>query len=677
MSTLAVKYRPKVFEDVTSQNYTIKILNKQIKNKKIKNAYLFAGASGCGKALANGTKVVTKGGYKNIENLKIGEYVAGLDGNFYKVTGVYPQGLKKTAKVNFRSGLTIIASLDHLWLYRPSTTYNHQPFVVDTTEKMMEDLKKYSTLVIEACDPIKFKPRVLRLDAILYGFLFRNLKVDTNNRAYITYSSEFSEDIKNLLIHNNIKFEKEGDRYYLSDVDSYGNIARFYQITEYKIRSERVIVPEIVWGCPVHKIEFLKGYFLLTPTKSYKTLTFTTSNMKLLKNFEILVGSLGGGFHYYEALRTSANAIVYRVTLKFLSKIYKSLNVDIKENTKKMYSLNHFIDSIEEYKEKECTCISVDSPNHLFLIESFIPTHNTTVARIFANEVNNGQNPPIELDAASNNGVEEIRKLIKESYFSEFNGGYKVYIIDEAHSLTNQSWQAFLKTLEEPPAKTIFIFCTTEPNKIPNTILNRLQRFNFIRMTEDEISNRLSYIVKQEKLDIKKPILNYIARISRGGMRDAITNLEKCLSFTSKLEEKIIVKILNEVNYEELLEFFTAIDDSNESLRLLNDIYLRGNDLYTFWYNWVNFLVEVYKYIKVGLAYTVLPGYIGSKIEKDYYLEEDDEEITADFIAYIKAILKESLELLEKLKYESNPKLFLDSYLIARGDINDRAAEKH
>ena len=103
----------------------------------------------------------------------------------------------------------------------------------------------------------------------------------------------------------------------------------------------------------------------------------------------------------------------------------------------------------------------------------------TSVARIFAKTINNGVGEPIEIDAASNNGVDNIRNIIEEANKRSLDSDYKVYIMDEAHSLTSQSWQSLLKTIEEPPKYTIFIFCTTNPEKIPETILNRLQKFNF------------------------------------------------------------------------------------------------------------------------------------------------------------------------------------------------------
>ena len=122
----------------------------------------------------------------------------------------------------------------------------------------------------------------------------------------------------------------------------------------------------------------------------------------------------------------------------------------------------------------------------------------TTCARIFANEINNGYGNPIELDAASHNGVDDVREVIKQAQTKSLDSEYKIFIIDECHSISNTGWQAFLKLLEEPPAKSIFIFCTTDPQKIPKTILSRVQRYDFSRISQQGIVERLYSILQEE-----------------------------------------------------------------------------------------------------------------------------------------------------------------------------------
>ena len=122
----------------------------------------------------------------------------------------------------------------------------------------------------------------------------------------------------------------------------------------------------------------------------------------------------------------------------------------------------------------------------------------TTCARIFANDINKGEGNPIELDAASNNGVDDVRNIIQQAKTKSINSEYKIFIIDECHALSNSAWQAMLKIIEEPPAKSIFIFCTTDPQKIPKTILSRVQRYDFQRISQEGIVKRLEKILELE-----------------------------------------------------------------------------------------------------------------------------------------------------------------------------------
>ena len=139
---------------------------------------------------------------------------------------------------------------------------------------------------------------------------------------------------------------------------------------------------------------------------------------------------------------------------------------------------------------------------HGYLFTGPSGTGKTTSARIFASMINEGKGNPIEVDAASNSGVDNIRQIIEDAKRKPLDAEYKIFIVDECHSLSDNSWQALLKTLEEPPKFTIFIFCTTNPEKIPPTILSRVQRFQFNKISTDGIYQRLKYIIESENRDI-------------------------------------------------------------------------------------------------------------------------------------------------------------------------------
>lgn len=137
-------------------------------------------------------------------------------------------------------------------------------------------------------------------------------------------------------------------------------------------------------------------------------------------------------------------------------------------------------------------------PAYLFTGSS--GTGKTTLARIFANEINGGKGTIIEMDAASHSGVEDARSIIQQAKTQAIDSEYKCILLDEVHAFSSQSWQAFLKTLEEPPLKSIFLFCTTNPEKIPKTILSRVQRYDLRRISQQGIAERLKYIIEQENL---------------------------------------------------------------------------------------------------------------------------------------------------------------------------------
>lgn len=201
----------------------------------------------------------------------------------------------------------------------------------------------------------------------------------------------------------------------------------------------------------------------------------------------------------------------------------------------------------------------------------------TTSARIFGNKINEGQGNPIEVDAASNNGVDQIRTIIDDAKFKPLDGKYKIYILDECHMLSIGAWNAMLNLLEEPPKTTIFVLCTTDPQKIPKTILSRVQRYDFNKISLDGIVDRLKYIIFKENEEIKNSniddiedikngmiyydidALKYISKCSEGGMRDVISMLDKCLSFTHNLGVEEIVKALDISDYESLNILLTYI----------------------------------------------------------------------------------------------------------------------
>ena len=189
-----------------------------------------------------------------------------------------------------------------------------------------------------------------------------------------------------------------------------------------------------------------------------------------------------------------------------------------------------------------------------------------------------------EMDAASNSRVEEIRDLLEKVDYPPQFGKYKVYIIDEVHMLSNAAFNALLKTLEEPPEYMVFILATTEPQKLPSTILSRCQRYDFGRYSEDQIAGHLEKVVSQSGETAEPEALQLIARAAEGGMRDALSILDMCMGSGEKITEEHVRAALGTADRTFLFSFGEAIArrDSAQALRLVEDLMRGGRDVQVF-----------------------------------------------------------------------------------------------
>lgn len=225
----------------------------------------------------------------------------------------------------------------------------------------------------------------------------------------------------------------------------------------------------------------------------------------------------------------------------------------------------------------------------------------TTCARIFANEINNGEGNPIELDAASNNSVDDVRSIIQQAKTKSLNSEYKVFILDEVHMLSVSAWNAMLKLLEDTPAKSIFIMCTTNPERIPKTILSRVQRYDFQRISLKGIVERLWYIHDKETDETKHvnmDSLEYIAKLADGHMRDAITMLDKCLAYSSDVTLENVVTALGTIDYSTMFKLIDRLlhYETQQVIVIIEELYNAGKDLKIFVRQFIQFLLDLNKY---------------------------------------------------------------------------------
>lgn len=282
----------------------------------------------------------------------------------------------------------------------------------------------------------------------------------------------------------------------------------------------------------------------------------------------------------------------------------------------------------------------------------------TTTARIVANVLNKGKGLPIEMDAASHNGVEDAKDIIRMASSQAIDGAlYKVIIVDECHSLSNAAWQSLLKTIEEPPARAKFIFCTTDPQKIPATILSRVQRFQFQKVSTKDIISRLEAIIASEgeesPIEYDKSAIQFIAKLADGGVRLAIQYLEKCLAYDNNITTENVVKALNVTNYEDYIGITNLLLDPSDRASLvmrLDEIYASGVDFKQFLKQYVSFILDVNKTLILddlneAFKYINLPR-----------TKEIEQWLSAqDNLDFYNQLLRHLVKLDADVKYSQNP----------------------
>lgn len=247
-------------------------------------------------------------------------------------------------------------------------------------------------------------------------------------------------------------------------------------------------------------------------------------------------------------------------------------------------------------------------------------TGKTTCARIFAHSLNNSDFNIIEINAADNTGVDGVRKIITDASRVPIGTPYKIFILDECHMLSTQAWNALLKLIEEPPDSVVFICCTTDPHKIPATIMSRVLRVDFKRIDLNLIVKRLAWILNQEQLPpIEESSLKYIAQLANGGMRDAISLLDKVLGYGVEVTQDLINSALGMVGAETSYQLLECIcrHDALQALNIIDHISVNNLDYKSWVMDFRRFVVNVLMIrLNVNSDQITLPTDVVEKIKQ-------------------------------------------------------------
>ena len=326
--------------------------------------------------------------------------------------------------------------------------------------------------------------------------------------------------------------------------------------------------------------------------------------------------------------------------------------------------------------------IKADRIGHAYLFCGTRGTGKTTIAKIFAKAVNcehpvdgspcgecasckaiaaGSSMNVIEIDAASNNGVDNIREIREEVAYRPTEGKYKVYIIDEVHMLSIGAFNALLKTLEEPPSYVIFILATTEAHKIPITILSRCQRYDFRRISIETISDRLMELMEKENVEVEERAIRYIAKAADGSMRDALSLLDQCIAFYlgQKLTYDHVLEVLGAVDTEVFSKLLRKVlaEDVAGAISQLEELVIEGRDLGQF----VNDFTWYLRNLLLLKGSDDMEEVLDMSSENMALLKEEARLVEADVLMRYIRIFS---ELSNQVKYSSQKRILIEIAII-------------
>lgn len=668
MISLAVKYRPQNFEDVVGQTEIKEILQYQVDEQCNVNCYLFTGGAGTGKTtcarifakalndnkglpieidaasnngveqvrkiideakfksldskykvyildecFAGNTLVKTPKGNKSIKDIRIGDIVNHMTGQG-KVTNVFNSSVL--------TNHLCLVKLNNNKIY---TTKNHLFF---TNNGWVEacNLKK-GDVVYDSTSVFKLQKDVLEQterSKVLLSSMFRRVQ-----KEYISTCNEGSllSDLQQKVFGSSLgKDQNVFERVYENS-----NIRIREEDNEFRVRFGIV---EAIFSKNVEKqsnVQFgNSGKDVANEGKERNT-----SSMEIRKRGE------------WE---------IYTSSVDVMERVRSWLGIGVCSSNKKEVSVSY------QLQIRYCLSYQKDSDRggwerpslETKFIERQEKGNSFELPWVESVEIyKRGYNDELFLDCFTS---EELSSDHVKMYDLEVEKDHTYFandiLVHNCHMLSSGAWNAMLKLLEEPPASTIFIMCTTDPQKIPATILSRVQRFDFQRIPHSKIVNRLQWILKQENItDYEKDSLEYIAKLANGGMRDSITLLDKCLAYTPTLTVNNVVTALGIVNYDTFIDLLDYCFNQNDEaiIKLVEDVHLSGKNLKLFMTDFFNFLVDLYCYgVTKDLSLTRIPDCYRARLCTDF-----------DYLQFVFEKSRQIKNLINNIKWQQNVKPFI------------------
>lgn len=641
MENLASKYRPKKLEDIVEQNVVVDILKNMSKADNLSSrCFLFIGPAGTGKAQPMYSKVLTPHGFIQMKDVHIGTEVFTAKGNIAKVSDIFPQRYRPIYEITLSDNTSIRVADNHLNCVYYYDKYRKHA-VVDTMSlinlvKDQNTIKRspFNHIYIDI-PSVDWDEKPCSLDPYLMGVLLMKgiFNYETNEVEIRKINGYLLDNVTKILKGYGYELvESSQSKFRISlihegDEDIIVKKLDAMGIMLCTALDDMFIPKEYLYNSKYMRYRLFLGMFDACGRVEHGSHHLVIRRgEKLSHDFEFLVRSLG----IRDSVRTqvvhqSADPTrrdTIRPCHRLKSDNLKLHSVSKYSSHKSSVHAERYITSITYIGDEECQCIMVDHPDHTYISDNFIPTHNTTTARALATLWNGVSDGVIEIDAASNNGVDAMREIVQQASTYPINTSYKIFILDECHVLSNTAWQILLKPLEEQPAKTIFMLCTTNPEKIPATILSRVQTFQLSKISLKGIHDRLKYVLDHEiaegrSITYTDDAITYIAKLANGGMRDALTTLDKALSYSEDVKIENLEISLSLPNFNDYFTLLNAIvrKNNNTIIQTINDVYNSGVNFVKWFEGFHSFLCNIVKYIFLrDISLTMIPSTYEEKI---------------------------------------------------------------